>query len=316
MKRVLTALAAALSFAAASLTFAATPPPQEINVTTDSAPGWLPSAKQRAEVPAVTRAFLSALDRGDPATAFALMTDGQKAIQTFEQFARRLAKFNSLAGAVKERRIVKVTWTKDPGNAPAPGIYAAVDLVSRFTNIDRDCGYIVLYKPDYAHTSFRVVRQEDGYMTNAQARQIAAEQSPEAVEALWAQIARNCPNYPGDTPGRVPLPQSAGTLPESRHASIGYPSVEAALEALRQKPGVTFRTENGWLIAEDENARTIWSFAPRGHPAYPTAVKRTVVDKNGATAIQMDILCEADKEACDNVAIQFKQINARLVSPH
>lgn len=214
----------------------------------------------------MTHAFLSALDRGDPATAFALMTDGQKAIQTFEQFARRLARLNSQARPVKERRIVRVTWTKDPSNAPAPGIYAAVDLVSHFTNIDRHCGYIVLYKPDHPHTSFRIAHQEDGFMTNAQARQIAAKQSPEAVEALWARIARNCPNYPGDTAGDVPLAQTAGTLPESRGETIGYPSVEAALKALRKKTGVTFRTENGWLIAEDRDARTVWPFAPHRPP--------------------------------------------------
>ncbi|HEY1890359.1 MAG TPA: DUF4019 domain-containing protein [Steroidobacteraceae bacterium] len=312
MKLVLALLAAVLSLTPATVTFADTPR-QAINVTTDSTPGWLPSAEQRAEVPVVTHAFLSALDRGDPATAFALMTSGQKALQTFAQFARRLARFNSQAGQVKERRIIKITWTKDPQNAPALGIYVAVDLVSRFTNIDRDCGYIVLYKPEHPHIPFRVARQEDGIMTNAQAREIAAKQSPEAVEALWAQIARNCPNYPGATV-EAPRAQVAGALPESRGATIGYSSVEVALKALRRKPGVTFRVENGWLIAEDRDERTIWSFAPSGHPAYPTAVKRTVVEKNGGSAIQMAVLCEADKVACDNVVIQFEQINSHLGS--
>ena len=170
--------------------------PEEVNITADSAPGWLPSAEQRTQVPSVTHEFLAALDNGDPAKAFALMTDGQKAIQTFEQFAERLAEFNADAGPVKERRIVRVTWTKDPRAAPAPGIYAAVDLVSRFANIDRHCGYIVLYQPD-ALTSFRVARQEDGFITNAQVQQIERTQSRGAVEALWAQIARKCPNYPG-----------------------------------------------------------------------------------------------------------------------
>jgi hypothetical protein len=177
--------------------------PEEINITADSAPGWLPSAEQRAQVPSVTHGFLAALDNGDPAKAFALMADGQKAVQTFEQFSTRLAEFNAAAGPVKERRIVRITWTKDPKAAPAPGIYAAVDLVSRFANIDRHCGFIVLYQPD-ALTSFRVARQEDGFMTNAQALQIERTQSHDAVEALWAQITRTCPNYPGVATDDVP----------------------------------------------------------------------------------------------------------------
>ena len=183
--------------AATPLVFAGTSP-EEINITTDSAPGWVPSADQRAQVVSVTHEFLAALDNGDPAKAFALMTDGQKAIQTFEQFAKRLAEFNAGAGPVKKRRIVRVTWTKDPRAAPALGIYAAIDLVSHFANIDRHCGYIVIYQPD-SLASFRVARQEDGFITNGQVRQIERTQSREAVEVLSAQIARKCPNYSGGT---------------------------------------------------------------------------------------------------------------------
>jgi hypothetical protein len=98
--------------------------------------------------------------------------------------------------------------------------------------------------------------------------------------------------------------QTARTLPESDRATVGYRSVEAALKALHQKPGVTFRSENGWLIADEDGARTIWSFAPTGHPAYPTVVKRAVVVVDGVTNIQMDVLCEADKVACDNIDVR------------
>jgi hypothetical protein len=71
-------------------------------------------------------------------------------------------------------------------------------LVSHFANIDRHCGYIVLYQPD-SLASFRVARQEDGFITNGQVRQIERTQSREAAEVLWAQIAGKCPNYSGGT---------------------------------------------------------------------------------------------------------------------
>ena len=93
---------------------------------------------------------------------------------------------------------MKITWTKDPANAPAPGVYAAVDLASRFDNIDRHCGYIVLYQNN-ASTPFLVVHQEDNYITNAHARQIAMKQSPQAVDEIWERLSKNCPNYPAAT---------------------------------------------------------------------------------------------------------------------
>jgi len=173
---------------------AAERPPEEINITSDSAPGWLPSADQRAQIPQAARNFLATLDGGQYVKAYDLMTERQKKSIPLDEFAKQLTEFNAEAGPVKERRIVKVTWTKDPANAPAPGIYAAVDLVSRFANVDRHCGFIVLYQRD-ARAPFLVARQEDNYMTNAQARQIELKQSRQAVDDVWSQLARNCPNY-------------------------------------------------------------------------------------------------------------------------
>jgi hypothetical protein len=103
--------------------------------------------------------------------------------------------------------------------------------------------------------------------------------------------------------------QIAGSLPESPNASIGYASVAAALKALRSKRGVTFNTQNGWLIAEEQAALTFWSFAPKGDPAYPSAVKRALVTKDGITYIDMNIRCEATKVSCDRLVIEFERLN-------
>jgi hypothetical protein len=168
--------------------------PAVIDVTSDSAPGWVPSAEQRAQVPRSTQDFLAALDSGQYQKAYGLMTENQRALETFDRFSKRVREFNTQAGAAKERRILKITWTKDPANAPAPGVYAAVDLASRFENIDRHCGYVVLYQRDVG-VPFLVVRQEDNFITNEHARQIAMKQSPPAVDEIWGQLSKNCPNY-------------------------------------------------------------------------------------------------------------------------
>ena len=122
------------------------------------------------------------------------MEASQKNSEPFDAFAKRQSTLKDQAAPVKERRIAKITWTKEPALAPAAGIYAAVDLVSRFANIDRHCGYIVLYQSD-ARAPFLVTRREDNYMTNDQAHQIELKRSQKAVDETWAQLARYCPNY-------------------------------------------------------------------------------------------------------------------------
>jgi len=176
-------------------------PRRGINVTSDSAPGWLPSAEQQSQVRQVALEFLAALDGGYYQRAYSLMSDIQRAQEAFDRFATRLKGFNSVAGPVIERRIIQVTWTKDPANAPAPGVYAAVDLASRFKNIDRHCGYIMLYQAK-ADQPFLVMRQEDTFMTNDSARQIAKEQSPESPDETWARVSKICPNYVATSVGK------------------------------------------------------------------------------------------------------------------
>ncbi|MBS0380746.1 MAG: DUF4019 domain-containing protein [Proteobacteria bacterium] len=165
--------------------------PDVVNVTSDSVPGWVPTRDERAQVPLVTHAFLDLLDRGDYHKAYAMMTERQKAEIPFAVFEKNSAAFNKEAGVVRERTIVRVTWTKDPPQAPAPGIYAAVDLKSRFENVDRHCGYIVLYQSSES-APFQVSRQEDNYMSNAQAARIQRDQSQEAMERLWQQLESHC----------------------------------------------------------------------------------------------------------------------------
>ena len=174
---------------------------EQINVTSDSAPGWVPSAEQRTQVPEATREFLDALDTGQYQKAYGLMGEGQRALESFDRFSKRIGEFNATAGAAKQRRIVKITWTKDPAKAPAPGVYAAVDLASRFDKVDRHCGYIVLYQSNPS-TPFLVVHQEDNYITNEHAQKIATTQSPQALDDLWERLSKNCPNYSGATSGK------------------------------------------------------------------------------------------------------------------
>jgi hypothetical protein len=94
--------------------------------------------------------------------------------------------------------------------------------------------------------------------------------------------------------------------------SIGYPSVEAALADLKSKPGVEVAEQNGWTIVADPAEKTVWSFAPSGHVAYPAAVKRATVEKDGKVWIEMKVLCQAEKAPCDALVEEFKQLNEQI----
>jgi len=287
---------------AAQIIWPAVTAPPQINLTSDSAPGWLPSKEQIAEARKTTEQFLDAKDSGRSSEAYSFLADFNRKTQPFSSFADGLLKFNQEAGPVKERRIVTVTWTKDPAQAPSPGVYAALDIVSRFAKIDRHCGFIILYQSPLGG-AFHVMREEINFLDNKTAKKIEQEHSKADVERAWAKLSTNCPNYPTDL-----LPP----LPERPESSVGYPTVAATLQGLHSSAGVTFSSQGGWTVAVDTATSTIWSFAPAGDPAFPAVVKRRVVPHGAASNVNMDVLCESTKQACDNLVRGFEKLNAQM----
>jgi len=100
----------------------------------------------------------------------------------------------------------------------------------------------------------------------------------------------------------------------AEESTIGYPTVDAALEALRKDPHAQFTIQGGWtIVATEENGNhVLWSFTPKGHAAYPAAVKRTVLEKDGAVLIDMKVLCFGTQAACDKLVAEFKGLNERI----
>ncbi len=287
--------------------------PRMVNVTSDSMPGWLPSVDLEAQARKTAIDYMANMDSGKYAEAYAFLADVNRKDQPFPAFADRLRQFNAQAGVVLDRHIVTVTWTNNPAKAPLPGVYVALDLVSRFANIDRHCGYLVLYQAP-SGGPFQVMREEDNFLDNAMAASIAQKSSPAEVDATWATLSSHCPNYrPVENLAAQPTPVApSAPLPEAQSSTIGYPTVDAALEALHAKAGVVFTTRDGWTIANDAAADTLWSFPPPGNPAYPAAVKRQVVEQNGTVSMKMEVLCGATKQACDDLVRSFVQLNDRL----
>ena len=108
----------------------------------------------------------------------------------------------------------------------------------------------------------------------------------------------------------VPEPTIVQTKePES---TIGYPSVAAALNALRAREDVNISVESGWTIITEPGGLTIWSFSPPDQPAYPAVARRVLYQEAGAWFIKMDVRCEAEKPACDELQQDFEALNESM----
>ena len=174
-------------------------PTTEINITSDSAPGWLPSESQQRTVIKAAGDFFSSLDKGEPEQAYTMMAEPTKRLLPLQQFISQNQTFRALSGALKRRTILKVTWTKDPPRGPFPGIFAAIDIASQYTNVDRHCGYVILYQRS-ADDQFEIMRQEANFIANATAQSIEQQKSRAELDKLWARLAANCPNYNMSSP--------------------------------------------------------------------------------------------------------------------
>lgn len=95
-------------------------------------------------------------------------------------------------------------------------------------------------------------------------------------------------------------------------SSVGYPSVVAALDALKVREGVKISVQGGWTIVDDPSENAVWSFAPSGHPAFPAAVKRNIIERDGTVYVDMRALCQATKPACDKLIAEFKELNEKM----
>lgn len=107
------------------------------------------------------------------------------------------------------------------------------------------------------------------------------------------------------------IQQSSTSEPSSE---IEYSSVAEALAELSKKEGIKLNVSQGWTIITEDNGAiiTMWSFAPKDSSAYPAVAKRVFYDEQGGWYVEMSILCEANKEACDKFNQDFVDLNEEM----
>ena len=105
---------------------------------------------------------------------------------------------------------------------------------------------------------------------------------------------------------------SNAAFAQEKSSTPEYPTVASALDALRAKSGVKLSTQSGWTVIEDRSTLSVWSFVPEGHPAHPAVIHRKVVQDGNNIFVQMNVLCEAPKAACDAVVTDFEKLNGKV----
>ena len=90
-------------------------------------------------------------------------------------------------------------------------------------------------------------------------------------------------------------------LPRTADSAIGFATVADALASLRADSKIQISVRRGWTVAYDKESRTHWSFAPRHDSSYPSVVKRTIQEGDDRFSVNVAVLCEASKSACDQL---------------
>jgi hypothetical protein len=145
--------------------------------------GWKPTAAHMSQVLDLTARYFAARDSGRYRDAWNLLTPSMQEMEPLADYEARQIDFKARAAGGLKRSPVAVTWYDNPPNAPAGGIFAAVDFVGESSKLQLLCGYLMwLRQPD---GSWRLTREEEGSLDRG-----AAPTSPEQLAK--ARAAMHC----------------------------------------------------------------------------------------------------------------------------
>jgi hypothetical protein len=175
-----------------------------------------------------------------------------------------------------------------------------------------DSGAIILVVQDETNKNLWGDRKQQSQSVNRRkgtvtlAERLVVPEGGKEIRLFVPIVPNGISNTSGELLIRYPVADTNGA------SSIGYSSVAAALADLHSNPEVKFSVQNGWTIVEDRNHFTLWSFAPEGDPAYPSAVKRSAVQAfGGSVNMDMRVLCQSTQAACDKLVADFNVLNDR-----
>lgn len=109
----------------------------------------------------------------------------------------------------------------------------------------------------------------------------------------------------------------SGARLEIDAAPFPYPTVAAAMDALLDDREAEVSVKAGWTyVDETVDGRPVhWAFTPEAHPAHPSALRRTPIDREGETWVNLSYRCESKKpESCEALLEEARKLNARMIA--
>ena len=103
---------------------------------------WQPTEQDQAAVEHLTNKYFRDKDNDKYQNAYLMLAISMKLAGAADHWQTKARAFNAKAGKVIKRKIVKISWYNNPHSSPRPGLYARVDYVSQFENIDIHCGHL------------------------------------------------------------------------------------------------------------------------------------------------------------------------------
>lgn len=284
-----------------------------------------PSAAETQEVAALTAKYFDFVDRMDYDASHALLAPALANQVDAAGWAALQREARAERGAPRERVQRLLSWEQDPDGAP-PGLYVAVDLDSVHDQAKHMSEYVVWFRAPGAK-EFRLLRHESTEMRGiVEDKSGPSPHGGHAVGAIpregsgQASVASSSPS-PATPPGHPsphamqpgPVPPVAPPAPFAEQASaIGFTTVASARDALAEREGAVATTDaSGWTVVSEDRTQTLWSFAPDAHPAHPAVVRRQLVHRDGVLYIEMEVLCEGPKPACNRLEVEFEALNAK-----
>ncbi len=121
---------------------------------------WSPTDQQKSRATEMISRYFAAIDSQRYREAYDLYSSGFKGMVSFEKFEGMEQSFRLKSGGEPLRNEPRVTWYKDPQNAPALGVYAAFNIKCKFHSINICEEVLILHElPDGAFTLNRTERK-------------------------------------------------------------------------------------------------------------------------------------------------------------
>ena len=69
---------------------------------------------------------------------------------------------------------------------------------------------------------------------------------------------------------------------------------------------------NGYVVYIQEPLRRYWTFTTPANRAYPAAVCRSIVTRDGVSNVSLEVMCDADRDPCEALRREFFVLSERM----